>query len=117
MSMRQKVMSVARFARTYIWSRDHHVVGLQLLGSALLCAIVGGLFALGTRWQLAWPWSDMPVVGPLLFSPESGQISPEFVELTQLLTEANTQTLLRFRTDTIAHSLSAPIPAGQVTGA
>ncbi len=39
--------------------------------------LVGGLLALGIRWQLAWPWTDMPVIGRLLFSPK-GQISPEF---------------------------------------
>jgi cytochrome c oxidase subunit 1 len=30
------------------------------------------------RWQLAWPWSEMPIVGGMLFSAEGGQISPEF---------------------------------------
>jgi cytochrome c oxidase subunit 1 len=39
---------------------------------------VGGLLALAVRWQLAWPWSNMPIVGPMLFSKEGGQISPEF---------------------------------------
>ena len=44
----------------------------------LLWFIVGGLLALGIRWQLAYPWSDMPVIGGRLFSAEGGQISPEF---------------------------------------
>ena len=34
--------------------------------------------ALAIRWQLAWPWSDMPIFGRLFFAAEGGQISPEF---------------------------------------
>lgn len=39
---------------------------------------VGGLLAMAIRWQMAWPWSDMPIFGSWLFSAEGGQISPEF---------------------------------------
>jgi cytochrome c oxidase subunit 1 len=65
------------FLRTYVFSFDHKVIGIQFLFSTLLWFIVGGLLALAVRWQLAWPWSDMPIVGDMLFSAE-GQISPEF---------------------------------------
>ena len=51
---------------------------LQFLFSTLLWFLIGGLLALGIRWQLAWPWANMPVIGPMLFSGEGGQISPEF---------------------------------------
>src|SRR6188508_720013 len=71
-------MSVGQFIDTYVFSRDHKIIGLQFLFSTLLWFLVGGLLALGIRWQLAWPWQDMPVIGPLLFSGEGGQISPEF---------------------------------------
>ena len=71
-------MSVGTFIRTYVFSLDHKVIGLQFLFSTLLWFLVGGLLALGIRWQLAWPWSDMPVIGRMLFSAEGGQISPEF---------------------------------------
>jgi cytochrome c oxidase subunit 1 len=71
-------MSVGQFIDTYVFSRDHKIIGLQFLFSTLLWFLVGGLLALGIRWQLAWPWSNMPVIGPLLFSAEGGQISPEF---------------------------------------
>ena len=54
------------------------MIGLQFLFTTLLWFIVGGLLALGIRWQLAYPWSDMPVIGGRLFSAEGGQISPEF---------------------------------------
>jgi len=70
--------SVGHFIGTYVFSRDHKIIGLQFLFSTLLWFLVGGLLALGIRWQLAWPWSDMPVLGRMLFSAEGGQISPEF---------------------------------------
>ncbi len=69
-------MQVGTFLRKYVFSLDHKVIGIQFLFSTLLWFVVGGLLALAVRWQLAWPWSDMPIVGRMLF--EGGQISPEF---------------------------------------
>jgi cytochrome c oxidase subunit 1 len=66
------------FLSTYVFSRDHKIIGIQFLFSTLIWFVVGGLLALGIRWQLAWPWAEMPVVGKLLFSAEGGQITPEF---------------------------------------
>src|SRR5689334_574016 len=66
------------FLSTYVFSRDHKIIGIQFLFSTLLWFLVGGLLALGIRWQVAWPWSEMPVLGKMLFSGEGGQISPEF---------------------------------------
>ncbi len=63
------------FLRTYVFSLDHKIIGIQFLFSTLLWFIVGGLLALGIRWQLAWPWTNMPLVGHLF---AEGQISPEF---------------------------------------
>jgi cytochrome c oxidase subunit 1 len=74
----EHTMSVGEFINTYIFSRDHKIIGIQFLFSTLLWFLVGGLLALGIRWQLAWPWSNMPLIGPMLFSAEGGQISPEF---------------------------------------
>ena len=71
-------MTVGEFIRTYVFSLDHKIIGLQFLFSTLLWFLVGGLLALGIRWQLAWPWSSMPIIGRMLFSGEGGQISPEF---------------------------------------
>ena len=71
-------MTSAQFISTYVFSLDHKIIGMQFLFSTLLWFLVGGLLALGIRWQLAWPWTDMPVIGPMLFSAEGGQISPEF---------------------------------------
>src|ERR1700759_3376211 len=66
------------FLRTYVFSLDHKVIGIQFLFSTLLWFVVGGLLALAVRRQLAWPWSEMPIEGRMLFSAEGGQISPEF---------------------------------------
>jgi cytochrome c oxidase subunit 1 len=65
------------FLSTYVFSRDHKIIGLQFLFSTLLWFLIGGLLALAVRWQLAYTWSDMPVLGKLLYSAEGGQISPE----------------------------------------
>ncbi len=71
-------MGLLEFLSTYVFSRDHKVIGIQFLFSTLLWFLVGGLLALGIRWQLAWPWSNMPIIGRMLFASEGGQISPEF---------------------------------------
>ena len=61
---------IGDFVSTYVFSRDHKIIGLQFLFSTLLWFLVGGLLALAIRWQLAWPWRDMPVIGRMLFSAE-----------------------------------------------
>jgi cytochrome c oxidase subunit 1 len=66
------------FLRTYVFSLDHKVIGIQFLFSTLLWFAVGGLLALAVRWQLAWPWTPIPGIGRMLFASEGGQISPEF---------------------------------------
>ncbi len=65
------------FLKTYVFSLDHKIIGLQFLFSTLLWFIVGGLLALGIRWQLAYPWRPMPILGNLLAANEGGQIAPE----------------------------------------
>jgi cytochrome c oxidase subunit 1 len=69
---------VSRFLFTYVFATDHKVIAMQFLFSSLAWFVVGGLLALAVRWQLAWPWSDMPIFGNLLFADVGGQISPEF---------------------------------------
>ncbi len=66
------------FIRKYIFSVDHKVIGLQFLFTGLIFFALGGLFAMAIRYQLAWPWEKMPVIGSVLF-PNTGQaITPEF---------------------------------------
>ena len=73
----RKPRPIADFLSTYVFSKDHKVIGLQFLFSTLLWFLVGGLLALAVRWQVAWPWSDVPVLGKL-FAQQGGQMSPEF---------------------------------------
>lgn len=68
---------LSTFLSTYVFSKDHKVIGLQFLFSTLLWFLIGGLLALAVRWQVAWPWSDVPVVGKL-FAQQGGQMAPEF---------------------------------------
>lgn len=65
------------FWTTYVFSKDHKIIGIQFLFSTLVWFLIGGLLALAVRWQLAYPWSDMPVLGRLLFNSQGGQIAPE----------------------------------------
>lgn len=66
------------FFGTYVFSRDHKMIGIQFLISSLIWFLVGGLMAAAIRWQLAWPWTDIPVLGNWLFAQQGGQISPEY---------------------------------------
>ncbi len=69
--------SLGSFLGKYVFSRDHKVIGIQFLFSTLLWFLVGGILALAVRWQVAFPWSPMPILGNL-FRPQGGMISPEF---------------------------------------
>ncbi len=66
------------FFSTYVFARDHKIIGLQFLFSTLIWYAVGGLLALAIRWQLAWPWTEIPILGRWLFAAEGGQITGEF---------------------------------------
>jgi cytochrome c oxidase subunit 1 len=65
------------FIKKYVFSTDHKMIGMQFLFTTLLMLMVGGALALGVRWQVAFPWTSMPIFGPL-FAESGGQISPEF---------------------------------------
>ena len=55
--------SLSRFFFTYVWSTDHKMIAKQFLFSGLAFFCVGGLLALGVRWQLAWPGTSVPFFG------------------------------------------------------
>ncbi len=78
LSQHQQHAAPKGLIRRYIFSVDHKVIGIQFLLSSLAWMLVGGGLAMAIRWQLAWPWSNMPVFGKWLFASEGGQISPEF---------------------------------------
>ena len=62
------------FLRKYVFSRPQgHRHPVPVLHAAVL--LVGGLLALAVRWQVAWPWSHMPVIGGCS-SPKGGRSRP-----------------------------------------
>lgn len=65
------------FLRQYIWSEDHKIIAKQFLVTAVFMAIVGGLLALFVRWQLAWPYKELPFFGKLLWPQNNGSITPD----------------------------------------
>ncbi len=48
------------FLRKYVFSTDHKVIGIQFTFTSLLFVILGGLLALGVRYELAWPGQNVP---------------------------------------------------------
>jgi len=68
---------LALLKQIWMFSHDHKVIGIQFLLTTMAMLMVGGALALGVRWQLAFPWESMPLLGPL-FAAQGGQISPEF---------------------------------------
>ena len=67
------------FFRKYIWSEDHKTIALQYLFTSLAFLLVGGLLAMGVRFQLAFPNAPVPFIGTLLPSwlvTSSGAIQP-----------------------------------------
>ncbi len=53
------------FLKKYIFSMDHKVIGKQYLFTALFFLVVGGLFAMIIRWQLAYPKQEVPVISSI----------------------------------------------------
>ncbi|SIO21872.1 cytochrome c oxidase subunit 1 [Singulisphaera sp. GP187] len=64
----------------YVFSTDHKVIGIQFLISGLIFFVLGGLLAMAVRWQLAWPWSPIPILSKSLWSsPALGyRMPPEY---------------------------------------
>ena len=57
------------FLRSYIFSTDHKIIGIQFLLSSLFFLLVGGLMAALIRWQLGFPGHAVPGGG--VISPKS----------------------------------------------
>src|SRR5260370_33673357 len=62
----------------YVFSSDHKIIGIQFLFSGLIFFVLGGLLAMAIRWQMAWPWKPMPILGRLnpAFAPKGGLLPP-----------------------------------------
>ncbi len=54
------------FWRTYVFSTDHKVIGIQYAVTALAFLFFGFCLMLAMRWQIAYPGQAIPVVGHLL---------------------------------------------------
>src|SRR5688572_27755031 len=68
------------FIRKYVFSTDHKIIGIQFLITTMLMLLLGGALALAVRWQLAFPWTHLPILGRLIpeFAVQGGQMSAEF---------------------------------------
>ncbi|MGA3283818.1 MAG: cbb3-type cytochrome c oxidase subunit I [Verrucomicrobiota bacterium] len=71
------------FWRTYIFSTDHKIIGIQYGFTALCFMLFGFFLMLLMRWQIAHPGAPVPFIGPLLekvLGPTmagNGAISPD----------------------------------------
>ena len=61
----------------YIFSTDHKVIAVQYLLTGLMFLGLGGIMAAIIRWQLAYPWKPIPIIGNLLFPDSMGAVMPE----------------------------------------
>ncbi len=67
------------FLRTYVFSSDHKVIGIQFLFMSFLFLLLGGILAMMMRFELAWPGQPMPggaVLGESMMP--GGIMLPEF---------------------------------------
>ena len=63
--------------RRCVFSTNHKVIAVQYLFTGVVFLAIGGVMALLIRWQLAYPWEPVPVIGKFLFSESGGAVSPE----------------------------------------
>src|SRR5437867_618185 len=70
------------FWRTYVFSTDHKIIGIQYGVTGLFFLLFGFCLMLMMRWQIAHPFEPVPLVGPLLASifgdvAAKGIVSPD----------------------------------------
>ena len=53
------------FWRKYVFSTDHKVIGIQYAITGLLFLLFGFSLMMLMRWNLAYPLSELPVLGGL----------------------------------------------------
>jgi cytochrome c oxidase subunit 1 len=61
----------------YVFSTNHKTIAVQYLITGLIFLAVGGVMAFLIRWQLAYPWQPIPIIGPILFPETMGAVMPE----------------------------------------
>ncbi len=68
------------FFNKYIWSEDHKTIAIQYLFASLFFLLIGGLLAMGVRYQLAFSGAPIPLIGTLLpkwLVTDAGAIQPQ----------------------------------------
>src|ERR1041385_894954 len=65
------------FWRSYIFSTDHKVIGIQYGVTALFFLLFGFTLMLMMRWQIAHPGQPVPLVGPLLEKLLGDKMAPK----------------------------------------
>ncbi|MEE9270964.1 MAG: cbb3-type cytochrome c oxidase subunit I [Candidatus Krumholzibacteria bacterium] len=66
------------FWRRWVFSTNHKMIGKQYMMTSIFFLFVGGFLAMLMRWQLAYPWAEIPLIGKLLFPDSGGSMPPEF---------------------------------------
>ncbi len=68
------------FLRTYVFSVDHKVIGIQYAVTGLLFLLFGFCLMMIMRWQIAYPTDPIPIIGDWLGDTRAsgGIILPEF---------------------------------------
>lgn len=66
------------FWKKYVFSTNHKMIGKQYMVTSLFFLFVGGFLAMLMRWQIAYPWQPVPIVGNLLWPDSGGSMPPEF---------------------------------------
>jgi cytochrome c oxidase subunit 1 len=61
--MKDAVHSASFFWRTYIFSTDHKMIGIQYGFTSLFFLLFGFCLVMLMRWQLAYPGQPLPVIG------------------------------------------------------
>ena len=68
------------FVRTYLFSLDHKVIGIQYAVTGLVFLLVGFILMMIMRYQMACPLTPVPFIGRLLSEQNAanGVLLPEF---------------------------------------
>ena len=66
------------FLQAYVFSQDHKVIGIQYAITAMLFLLFGFTLMMIMRWQLAFPFRPVPVIGGLLGANNAQLMAPEF---------------------------------------
>ena len=67
------------FIRKYVFSQDHKMISRQFLITGTIWAIIGVMFSVLFRMQLAWPDESFPILETILGGwAQGGKIDPNF---------------------------------------